>query len=376
LIETNKFGAKLKRMGYDFYSGVPCSFLEALINYSINECRYIKASGEGEVVAIAAGAYLGGSKPVVLMQNSGLTNAISPLSSLIYPFHIPLLGFVSLRGEPGLADEPQHELMGQITEQMLTLLNIKWEYLSFNPDEAIIQLQAADETIMNNTPFFFIVRSGTFEPEPLRNQDTTASVNLLKQPKRNKDQFPTRYEALGVINELKDESTVMLATTGKTGRELYTLEDAPNHLYMVGSMGCVSSLGLGLSLKRSDKQVIAIDGDGALLMRMGSLAVNGHYSPPNLLHVLLDNNAHDSTGGQQTVSHTVNFVEAAAACGYENAIYIHHLDELKAAIAAWQKKPKLTFLHMKIAKGSLKNLGRPQMKPYEIKERLQVFLND
>src|SRR6476619_6128723 len=134
MLNTNKFGNELKRLGFDFYSGVPCSFLKNLINYSINECEYIAAVNEGDAIAIATGAHLGGRKPVVLMQNSGLTNAVSPLTSLNYPFQIPVLGFVSLRGEPGLHDEPQHELMGQITTQLLDLMQIKWQYLSSNID--------------------------------------------------------------------------------------------------------------------------------------------------------------------------------------------------------------------------------------------------
>ena len=141
MLNTNKFGNELKRLGFDFYSGVPCSFLKNLINYSINECEYIAAANEGDAVAIASGAYLGGRKPVVLMQNSGLTNAVSPLTSLNYPFQIPVLGFVSLRGEPSFTDEPQHELMGQITTQLLDLMQIKWEYLSTDYNEAKLQIE-------------------------------------------------------------------------------------------------------------------------------------------------------------------------------------------------------------------------------------------
>lgn len=189
------------------------------------------------------------------------------------------------------------------------------------------------------------------------------------------DQLPTRYEALRVINSLKDHDTVQLATTGKTGRELYELEDAANNLYMVGSMGCVSSLGLGLSLTRPEKSIIAIDGDGALLMRMGNLATNGAYSPPNLLHILLDNQTHDSTGGQQTVSDQIHFTEVAAACGYINAVYVHNLQELEEFIEGWKHDKCLTFLYLKISGGSKKGLGRPKMKPSEVKERLQVFLD-
>lgn len=376
MMSTDMFGAELKKLGFEFYSGVPCSFLKPLINFAINECEYVTATNEGEAVAIAAGAAIGGKKAVVLMQNSGLSNAASPLISLIYPFQIPLLGFVSLRGEAGLSDEPQHELMGQITGEMLSTMKITWEYLSSHIEEVQQQLQRAAQCIEANKPFFFIVKKGTFEPVALRKQQLKASRNIVKREKMMEDQLPSRYEALQVINSLKEQQTIQLATTGKTGRELYELEDAYNNFYMVGSMGFVSSLGLGLSLIRTDKDVIAIDGDGALLMHMGNLATNGYNSPANMLHILLDNNTHDSTGGQSTVSHNVNFVDIAAGCGYVYAMYVHNLTELESCIQAWKQHKQLTFLYVKIAKGSKQNLGRPKLKPYEVKERLQVFLDD
>ena len=153
LLNTSEFGNELKKLGFDFYSGVPCSFLKNLINYAINECNYIAAANEGDAVAICSGAYIGGRKSVVFMQNSGLTNAVSPLTSLTYPFQLPVLGFVSLRGEPGLSDEPQHELMGQITTQLLDLMQIKWEYLSSNIHVAKVQLETANEWIEKNNLF-------------------------------------------------------------------------------------------------------------------------------------------------------------------------------------------------------------------------------
>lgn len=363
-------------MGYTSFCGVPCSYLKALINYAINEGGYLMATNEGEAVAIMAGTSIGGKKSVVLMQNSGLTNALSPLVSLIDPFQIPILGFVSLRGEPGKMDEPQHELLGRITSEMLNLLNIKWEYLSSDFEEALQQLELANKSIERNEPFFFIVKEGIFEPIDLKENKTALGKEMKISPKLMEDQLPARYDALRIIQSLNDRNTVKIATTGKTGRELYELEDAENNLYMVGSMGCASSLGLGLALSRPDKKIITIDGDGALLMRLGSLATNGTYSPPNLLHILLDNNSHDSTGGQRTNSHNVDFVAAAAACGYDHSIYVHNLNELKSAINAWKENQALTFIYIKIAKGSKKGLGRPKIKPFEVKNRLQVFLHD
>ena len=377
MIDTRKFGDELKSLGYDFFAGVPCSFLKDLINYAINECEYVGAANEGDAVAIASGAHMGGRKAVVLMQNSGLTNAVSPLTSLNYCFKLPVLGFVSLRGEAGVADEPQHELMGQITTQMLDIMRIEWAYLADNLEDARVQLQFADSLISKNVPFFFVVKKGTFAKESLRDQKTVAKkrAQVIKSDTFS-DVPPTRYAALEVLNRLKDSKTVQLATTGFTGRELYEVEDSKQNLYMVGSMGCISSLGLGLSLSRPDKKVISVDGDGALLMRMGNMATNGSYGPSNFLHLVLDNHCHDSTGGQETVSAGVDFAEIAAACGYDHVEAISDLEHLESSIMAWHKEHKLTFLHLLVSKGAKEDLSRPNIKPYEVKERLMEFIHD
>ncbi|MFC9774397.1 phosphonopyruvate decarboxylase [Paenibacillus chitinolyticus] len=375
-MDTKLLGEELKKLGYTFFSGVPCSFLKNLINYAINECDYVAAANEGDAVAIASGAYVGGKKSVVLMQNSGLTNAVSPLTSLNYPFRIPLLGFVSLRGEPGIPDEPQHELMGQITTQMLDLMDVEWQYLSKDFEEAKKQLIQADEHIARNRPFFFVVKKGTFDKVQLRNQQTSIHLNQIRQHAHADHQMPTRYDALSAINSMKDGNTVQLATTGKTGRELYEIEDADNNLYMVGSMGCIGSLGLGLALSQPSKDIVVIDGDGSLLMRMGSLATNAYYHPANMIHILLDNNAHESTGGQSTVSHSINFIDIAASCGYTNSVHVHSLEELQTFLQEWKVNKGLTFVLLKISKNSKDQLARPHMKPHEVKERLQRFIHN
>lgn len=374
MLNTKLFGDELIRQGFRFYSGVPCSFLKDFINYAINECEYVAATNEGEAIAISSGAALGGKKAVVLMQNSGLTNAVSPLVSLNYPFRLAVLGFVSLRGEAGVPDEPQHELMGQITTGLLDLMQVRWEYLASEWEEAKRQIIRANACIEAGQSFFFVVRQKTFEKVELNQQSSMRKPNRLKLGKSKEDQFPMRYEALTVINGLKETHTIQLATTGKTGRELYEIEDVANNLYMVGSMGCVSSLGLGLALTKPEKEIVVIDGDGSLLMRMGSMATNGYYRPPNLLHILLDNNAHESTGGQSTVSHNVNFVETAASCGYARSIYVHNTDELAERIKEWRHEQELTFLYLAISKQSKENLPRPKVKPYEVRERLAAFL--
>jgi phosphonopyruvate decarboxylase len=374
MISTQQFGNELKKLGYDFYSGVPCSFLKYLINYAINECDYVMAANEGDAVAIASGAYLGGKKSVVLMQNSGLTNATSPLTSLNYTFQLPVLGFVSLRGEEGLGDEPQHELMGQITEKMLKLMKVKWAYLSDDFEEVKKQLKKADRFIAKKETFFFVVKKGTFDEVKLKEQQLKTLQNKTKSKTTTQAELPTRRETLKVLTDLSDKDTILLATTGKTGRELFEVADKANHLYMVGSMGCISSLGLGLALSQPHKKIVVIDGDGSAIMRMGSFTTNAYYQPTNLLHVLLDNNTHDSTGGQATVSHNIDFVDQAASVCYPIALRVGTLDELTKAIVKWQMNGGLTFLYLKIAKGSTKDLGRPTMKPHEVKTRLMKFI--
>lgn len=167
MLETSAIGGQLRGLGFDFYSGVPCSFLRDLINHAINHGEYVAAANEGDAVAIASDAYIGGRKPVVLMQNSGLTNATSPLASLNAIFRIPVLGFVSLRGEAGIDDEPQHRVMGAITTDILESLGIVWEYLAWNVEEAKAQLERANRSIENRESFFFVVRKETFANQGL-----------------------------------------------------------------------------------------------------------------------------------------------------------------------------------------------------------------
>jgi len=374
MLDTQTFGALLTSFHFRWATGVPCSYLENLINYSSNYLKYFAAVNEGDAVAMAAGASVAGVRTAVLMQNSGLTNAISPLTSLNYPFKIPVLGFVSLRGEAGAPDEPQHELTGRITEQMLDMMEIPWQYLSVDPAQSQDQLLYANEILDAGKTFFFVVRKDTFGKEPLCAPTRTVHGNVTVAIKRETDQRPSRFAALKVINSRKNGHTVQVVTTGKAGRELFTVEDSPNNFYMVGSMGCASSFGLGIALAQKHKKVVVIDGDGALLMRMGNLAMSGYYGGPNFLHIVLDNESYESTGGQQSIAHNVDFVAIAAACGYTQALYLHSLDELDAAIATWQASPTLSFFQIKISEGSMESLGRPTVKPHEVKERLKHFI--
>ncbi len=364
MINTSEFGKILKDLGYDFYSGVPCSFLKALINYAINDCEFVMAANEGDAVAICAGAQMAGRKTVALMQNSGLGNAVSPLTSLNEIFEIPVLGFVSLRGEPGLKDAPQHKLMGVITDKMLEVMNIDYEFLSDDINTAQEQLKKANQVIESGKPFFFIVKKNTFEMVQLKPEN--------QLPKHS--ELPTRTEMIKAIKSGSKDKTVFIATTGFTGRELNEVKDEPQNLYMVGSLGCASSIALGISLAKPNQSVVTLDGDGSVLMRMGSLAVNASYKPKNFIHILLDNNAHESTGGQFTVSNTVDYPVLAKACGYKNILSVSNTEEMAEAVKKAQNEGGLVFIYARIKQGAPENLGRPKVTPPEMAERLSNFI--
>jgi len=374
MLSTQLFGDELKRRGYDFFAGVPCSFLQNLINYAINTGSYVAAANEGDAVAVAAGASLAGRKGVALMQNSGLTNATSPLTSLNAIFRLPVLGFVSLRGEPGEPDEPQHQLMGRITTQMLDLMEVRWEFLSNDQNEAAQQLARADAAVERDETFFFVVKKDTFDKVSLHPRPPTMAKNGIKIGRSRDDAKPLRFQALKTTVAATGPDSLRLATTGYTGRELYTVGDSAQNLYQVGSMGCVGSLGLGLALARPDKDVVVIDGDGALLMRLGALAVIAQFAPPNLFHLVLDNQSYESTGNQATASSSVDFIDLAAAAGCRRSVYLHDLGDLDECLRAWKKEKGLTFACLKIATGVSENLARPAFTPVQVKERFRRWV--
>lgn len=271
MLDMQDFGNLLNQYNFNHFTGVPCSFLSPLINYAINNNSFISANNEGDAIAIASGISLANkSVGIVLMQNSGLCNAISPLTSLNYIFKIPILGFVSLRGEVGLNDEPQHELLGQITHKLLKLCKIKYAFLSDDINEVKKQVKIANKTIKNNESFFFIVRKNTFSKIDLNITESNLPISTKQHNKivssQVKEFLPSRIEALQIIDKLNNPNIVVFLTTGKSGRELYEIRDCKNYLYMVGSMGCVSPLALGFSIY-VNKKIIAIDGDASLLMR-------------------------------------------------------------------------------------------------------------
>ncbi len=381
MIRAEDFVEPAARLGYRWYTGVPCSFLTPFINYAGTDhgLHYLSAANEGDALAAAAGAVLGGRRAVVMMQNSGLGNAVNPLTSLTHVFRIPVLLIITLRGDPELHDEPQHELMGQVTGKMLEMLSVPWEYFPTSSDEIEPALQRAEAYIrLEQRPYAFIMRKGSVAPYALPAGRQVPSRPAGSDPLRRYSFAPdarhSRMDALRHIVALTPErGTVLIATTGYTGRELCTLADRPNQLYMVGSMGCASSLGLGLSLARPDLRVAVIDGDGAALMRMGNFATIGAYGRANLAHILLDNEAHDSTGAQETVSAGVSFARIAAACGYAFSSEGDDPGLLDETLAE-SKDDGPRFLQLKIRCGTLPDLPRPGLSPAQVRARLMAHI--
>lgn len=381
MIEAQDFVEAARTAGFTRYAGVPCSHLTPFINYVINDdnLNYVSAANEGDAVAIAAGAAIGGERSVAMMQNSGLGNAVNPLTSLAWVFRIPILLITTHRGAPGEEDEPQHELMGRITPDLLDSMEIRWTpFPSRGEDIAPALDQALDWFRREQRPYAFIMH-----------RDTVSSHALSKQPvplKRGvqtwRGEFPggggrpTRWEALQrIVQHAPEDRAVIVATTGYTGRELFALADRPNHLYMVGSMGCASSLGLGLALARPDLTVIVVDGDGAALMRMGNLATLGSYGAHNLVHLLLDNEVHDSTGAQATVSVNVDFGGIAANCGYGTALSGADLKLLDELLMSGRADAGPRFGHLKIRPGTIDRLPRPTVGPADVVRRLMQHID-
>ena len=377
MIKANEFIQAAKAQGFGLYSGVPCSYLKPFINYVIDsdDLRYVAAANEGDAVAIAAGAQLGGIRAVAMFQNSGFGNTVNPLTSLTYTFKIPILIITTLRGEPGgPTDEPQHELMGAITTDMLELMQIPWEYFPMESDaiESCLQ-RAVDHMDATGTPYALVMKKGSVDKWPLQSKPETKATYHCDALQQWNPQA-TRHELLNTVQANTRDTDVVLATTGYCGRELYACDDRANQLYMVGSMGCISSLGLGLAITQPHRRIVVLDGDGALLMRMGALTTIGYEKPNNLIHILLDNELHESTGGQSTVSHSTDFCSIAAACGYPITQRANTCNELADFLNS--DNDQLRFLHIKMKPGVPDDLPRPSVTPAQVAARLQSFLKN
>ena len=377
MIEADAFLGPARDRGFSFYTGVPCSFLTPLINRVISDpaLGYVGAASEGEAVAVAAGAWLAGRPAVVMCQNSGLGNTVNPLTSLNHPFRIPTLLIITWRGQPGLRDDPQHELMGEVMGSLLDTISIGHTGFPKETGAVPVALDRAEQAMAaDELPFALVMEKGSVRDDGLDQPDQPVRPRGKIEDLRQGGVRPARIDLLRRVQTLVPAEAAVVATTGKTGRELFTLDDRPQQLYQVGSMGCASGMGLGIALNTA-RPVLVLDGDGAALMKLGTLATIGAHAPGNLIHVLLDNGVHDSTGGQATVSPNVDFAAVAQACSYPIA---YRCDSeagfVQALEAALTDGPRPALIHALIAPGSVAELGRPTVSPRDVARRFRSFI--
>ncbi|MBV8590591.1 MAG: phosphonopyruvate decarboxylase [Acetobacteraceae bacterium] len=411
MIGAGQFLAAAASRGYDFYTGVPCSFLTPLINYVVSggTDTYVAAASEGEAVALAAGAWLGGRQSVVMCQNSGLGNTVNPLTSLNAPFRIPSLLIVTWRGQPGLHDEPQHELMGRITHELLATMEIAHAAFPTDADRIDAVLDEAASAAEQGRCYALVMQRGSVRETGLEHDDFRSRARFRLSDDRDPNSLanwepefassdralapgavralppgqvrdftecaalPSRMQLLERLLGAAPPEAAIIATTGKCGRELFTIADREQHLYQVGSMGCASGMGLGVALTTS-QPVIVLDGDGAALMKLGTLATIGAYQPGRLLHVIMDNGSYDSTGGQPTSSHCVDFAGMARCCGYSLVFRANSAEGFQRAVALALAGRGPALIHARMRPGSMAKLGRPTVKPPEVARRFKAFL--
>ncbi|MCH5199498.1 MAG: phosphonopyruvate decarboxylase [Oscillospiraceae bacterium] len=363
----------VRSIGSDFYAGVPDSLLNPLCSYlteiyGIGE-HHVIAANEGNAVGLAAGYHLAtGKVPVVYLQNSGLGNIVNPVVSLLNGriYGIPCLFIVGWRGEPGVHDEPQHLFQGEITLSLLENMDIPAFVIDRTTTDEQVQgkLNEYRELFAQGRQAAFVIRKGGLEygGKILCNNRFT----LLRE------------EAIRHIAACSDGG-VVVSTTGKASRELFEIREAngQSHKYdflTVGSMGHSSSIALGIAFNKPETKVWCIDGDGAVLMHMGAMALIGANRPANLIHIVLNNASHESVGGMPTVAGRLDLPAIAEACGYPNAVSVSTAEELDEALTAAKARCELTFIEVKCALGARENLGRPTAAPVENKQSFMEFL--
>lgn len=343
---------------YEFFTGVPDSQLKPLCNYLMDRFgisdKHVIAANEGNAVGLAAGYHLAtGGVPVVYMQNSGLGNIINPVASLMNDkvYGIPCIFIVGWRGEPGIHDEPQHVYQGEVTVKLLEDMDIKTFIITkeTTEDEVAEQLKQWQPLLDSGKQVAFVVKKGALEFD--------------KKVKYANENSMSREEIIKHIVEVSGED-VIVSTTGKASRELFEIREAKcqSHGYdflTVGSMGHSSSIALGIANVKKDKKIWIIDGDGAALMHMGAMAVLGVNSPKNVVHIVINNGAHETVGGMPTVAKEIDMVKIAQGCGYCNAISVDSFDSLDNALKIAKEKQELSFIEVKCAIGARDDLGRP-----------------
>ena len=361
-------------IGSDFYTGVPDSQLKALCNYLMNEYgidqkHHIIAANEGNCTALAAGYHLAtGKVPVVYMQNSGEGNIINPVASLLNDqvYAIPVVFIVGWRGEPGIHDEPQHIYQGEVTVKLLEDMDIQTFVIGKDTtDEEVASAMESFRTVLAaGKDVAFIIRKG--------------ALSYDGKVKYENSNTMVREEIIQHIVKASGEDPIV-STTGKASRELFEtrVANGQDHKYdflTVGSMGHSSSIALGVALNKPETRVWCVDGDGAVLMHMGAMAVLGANAPKNLIHVVINNGAHETVGGMPTVAANLDLVAIAKACGYPNAVSVDSFEALDAELEAAKARNALSLIEVKCSIGAREDLGRPTTTALENKQNFMAYL--
>lgn len=374
MINPEQFLNTLLARNIDFFAGVPDSLLKDLCAYiteTIPNKQHIISANEGGAVGLAVGYYLSTGKiPAVYMQNSGLGNTINPLLSIADSkvYSIPILLIIGWRGEAGKKDEPQHAKQGEVTLPLLKAMDIPFEILSDELNQAENQIENAVEYMKkHSSPYALIIRKGTF------------SEYRIDQGNANNYRYKMkREEVLSVILQNIDPVGIIISTTGKTSREIFELREKNGQSHdfdflNIGGMGHSSQIALSIALQHPNKNVFCIDGDGAALMHLGSLAINASIKPENFYHIVLNNGSHESVGGQPTVGYDIDFTQIAKGCGYKKAVKVENESELSSVLESLNLNNCPFLLEIRIKPGSREDLGRPLSTPLE---RKQGFINN
>jgi phosphonopyruvate decarboxylase len=371
MLNCKEFFDLLHENKIDFFSGVPDSLLKFFNSYildNVDQNQHIITANEGNAIALASGYYLATTKiGLVYMQNSGLGNAINPLVSLSDKevYGIPVLLLIGWRGEPNEKDEPQHQKQGKITLKLLETLDIPYEILTKDIEDTKIKLSSAIKYMNKfNAPFALVVKKGTFE-----------KYEQINQSQQNYEL--SREKAINLIIDNLDEQDVVVSTTGMISRELFESRTQKNQKHetdflTVGSMGHASQIALGIAISNPKKQVFCLDGDGSVIMHMGSLGIIGSKQLKNFKHIILNNESHDSVGGQPTVGNIINFVSLAKSCKYKNSFKVLTEIELNKKMLKLKSDDGPILLEIMVNRGNRKDLGRPTKTP---KENMDLFMN-
>lgn len=373
MIQPKFFYDTLANYGINFYAGVPDSLLKNLCAYITDHAdaaHNIIAANEGGAMGLAAGHYLATDQiPVVYMQNSGEGNIINPLASLTDKdvYNIPVLLVIGWRGKPGVHDEPQHVKQGKVTTGLLNTMGIDYTVLSKEEDKAFVQIQKAVDYMQTTKECYaLVVEKDTF--------DTYALQSIEKN-----DLTMSREEAIKTVAAVLGEKDAIVSTTGMISRELFEYRTAMNQgherdFLTVGSMGHASQIALGIALEKADRRIWCFDGDGATIMHMGSMAIVAQKAPKNYVHVVFNNGAHDSVGGQPTVGLHIDLPRVARAVGYKHTYSVATKEDLADILNEVKNIDGPVLLEVKVKKGNRKDLGRPTTTPVQNKEALMEFL--